>query len=58
MAEVKKMEKIGIAKVSNKGQVTIPAEVRQLLDLQPGDFLVFLRNGNEIVIRKASLLFD
>lgn len=48
-----------IAKVTSKGQITIPIEVRKLLDLSPGDKVVFLSVGNEVVIRKVdSLDFD
>lgn len=48
-----------IAKVTSKGQITIPKEIRKKLDLRPGSKVVFLNIGNEIVIRKAdSLDFD
>jgi AbrB family looped-hinge helix DNA binding protein len=43
-----------IAKVTSKGQITIPAEMRELLGVQPGDKLVFERQPNgEIFVRKA-----
>lgn len=38
------------AKVSKKGQVTIPAEIRNLLGVQSGDFITFGVNDQSIVI--------
>lgn len=38
------------AKVSKKGQVTIPAEIRNLLGVQSGDFITFGVNDQNIVI--------
>lgn len=43
------------SKLTSKGQTTIPLEVREYLNLQPGDKLVYtLRNGKvEIRTRKV-----
>lgn len=38
------------AKISKKGQVTIPAEIRNLLDVQSGDYITFGVNEQNIVI--------
>lgn len=46
-------ETVDVAPVSEKGQVTIPKEVRLTLHLKPGDRLAFVSSGNEIVLRKA-----
>jgi len=32
---------MGLGRVQARGQVTVPAEVRQALDLRPGDMLLF-----------------
>ncbi len=42
-----------IARVSAKGQVTIPKEVRELLGIKPGDFVAFIARDGEIVLKKA-----
>jgi AbrB family looped-hinge helix DNA binding protein len=45
------------AVVSSKGQVTIPAEVREALDLQQGDIVDFHLPANgegEVTVRRAS----
>ena len=39
------------ASVTSKGQVTIPAKIRDLLDIQPGDRLFFESQGHEVRIR-------
>ena len=43
-----------IAKITSKGQITVPAEMRELLGVKPGDKLIFERNANgEIFVRKV-----
>jgi len=43
-----------IAKITSKGQITIPAETRRQLGLKPGDKVAFERTSEgEILIRKA-----
>lgn len=41
------------AKVTSKGQVTIPKRVRSELGLQDGDYLIFETKGDRAVLRKA-----
>lgn len=43
------------SKVTSKGQITIPAEVRQALNIQEGDHLIFESIGEyEIKVRVAN----
>lgn len=45
------------ARVTSKGQITIPKRVRQALDLQEGDEVVFRVEGSRAVLaRTADLL--
>lgn len=48
------------AKLTSKGQITIPKEVREKLGLAPGDRLEFLEEDGRFVVRKklASSPFD
>jgi AbrB family looped-hinge helix DNA binding protein len=39
------------AKITSKGQITIPRDVRRALGVRPGDKLVFEKVGNVIHIR-------
>lgn len=39
------------SKVTAKGQTTIPKEIRELLGLRPGDRVLFLRKGSDVVIQ-------
>jgi antitoxin PrlF len=49
------MAEIGISSISEKGQVTIPKEIRDKLALKAGDKLVFvMEEDNEIAIHKAT----
>lgn len=41
------------ARVTSKGQITIPKVVREYFDLKPGDDVVFLPHDEGVVIRRA-----
>ena len=41
------------AKLTSKGQVTIPKEVRLKLGLKPGDTLAYEVDGDTVRVRKA-----
>ncbi len=45
------MSHIDITKMSSKGQVVIPQELRK--DIQEGDKLVVIRNKDQIILKKA-----
>lgn len=51
--EVRIEKKLGTAKVSKKGQVTLPQTVRVILEVEPGDRIVFILRDSEIIVRKA-----
>jgi len=44
---------VGTSIISEKGQVTIPKEIRDKLGIVQGDRLVFDLKGNEIIIKKT-----
>jgi AbrB family looped-hinge helix DNA binding protein len=39
---------VAVAKVTSKGQVTLPASIRRRLKLRKGSRIVFLEHGNEV----------
>ena len=45
-----------LAKVTTKGQVTIPKSIRDLLGLKEGSKILFIQKGNDIVIQNAEML--
>ena len=46
---------MNLAKISANGQITVPAEIRRLLDLKSGDKILFFQKpSGEIVINNAS----
>lgn len=46
---------MNLAKISRNGQITVPIEIRKLLDLKAGDKIVFSQKPNgEVVISNAS----
>jgi AbrB family looped-hinge helix DNA binding protein len=40
--------------LTSQGQATIPKEIREALDLQPGDRVEFSLEGGSVVVRRAS----
>jgi antitoxin PrlF len=40
-----------LAKITSKGQVTVPRDIRRALGVRPGDKLVFEKVGNVVRIR-------
>ena len=40
-------------RLTEKGQVTIPIEIRQQLGMRPGDELEFTINGSTVVVQRA-----
>ena len=45
---------IAITKISSKGQIVIPAEMRR--DIHEGDKLVIIKNDHQIILKKATAL--
>lgn len=45
---------IAMTKMSSKGQVVIPVEMRE--DLNEGDKIIVIQNKGQIILKKASLL--
>lgn len=44
--------------VTQKGQATIPAPVRQFLGLKPGQKITFEKRGDEILLKSQDKLVD
>ena len=45
---------VSVGSVNSKGQVTIPKEIRDALGLVKGDRIVFMLEGERVVIMKAT----
>jgi len=43
-----------IAKITSKGQITIPVEIRRKLNLKEGDKVVFIEDGDQIILANAA----
>lgn len=46
------------AKITSKGQITLPKEVRKLLDVKEGSVVVFEKEDDRIVIKTAKTIKD
>ena len=45
-----------LAKITAKGQITIPVQVRKMLGVKDGDKVVFWNEGNKIIIGNSTRL--
>ncbi len=45
-----------LAKVTSKGQITIPKSIREKLELKEGSKVIFLQRGNEIIVKNSAML--
>jgi AbrB family looped-hinge helix DNA binding protein len=46
--------KIGYSQVSTKGQVVIPSELREALQIEPGTQVAMQREGDVIILRPVT----
>ncbi len=46
------------SKITSKGQITLPKEVRKLLNVQEGNVIVFEKENDKIVIKPGRTLRD
>lgn len=44
-----------LAKITKRGQITIPVEIRKKLGVQEGDKVIFLEDNGRIIIGNAAL---
>jgi AbrB family looped-hinge helix DNA binding protein len=47
---------LDVSRVTSKGQVTIPVEMRRKLGIKDGDKVVFMEEGNRIVIANSAMV--
>lgn len=45
-----------LARVSSKGQITIPVEIRKKLNLKEGDKVLFIEENGKIVLANSSYI--
>jgi len=45
-----------LAKLTSKGQITIPKEIRDKLKLKTGDKVIFIEDGEKIIFANSSLI--
>jgi len=45
-----------LAKVTTKGQITIPKPIRDLLELKEGSKIIFIQKGKDIIIQNSAML--
>ena len=44
-----------LAKITSKGQITIPLAIRRKLGVKEGDKVLFIQDGNKIIMMNASI---
>lgn len=46
--------KMEVAKITSKGQITIPIDIRKKLNLKDGDKVIFIEDGDRIIFANAA----
>ena len=49
-------ERIGESRVTTKGQITLPKGVREVLNAEEGDYIIFFKEEGRIFIEAGSLI--
>jgi len=52
------LEVVGRSVITGKFQVTVPKSVRELLDAENGDFLVFVKDHDTIVVKRGRVKIE
>lgn len=58
LEDVLRMDSLGASKVTRKFQATVPKDVRKHLKLEHGDLLVFLKEDDEILLKRGRVEVD
>ncbi|HWQ76707.1 MAG TPA: AbrB/MazE/SpoVT family DNA-binding domain-containing protein [Syntrophomonas sp.] len=45
-----------LAKITKRGQITIPAEIRKKLGVKDGDKVIFIEENGRIIIENAAMI--
>ena len=53
---MKGVDLMELAKVTTKGQITIPKAIRELLKLKDGSKVLFIQKNDEIIIQNSSMV--
>ena len=43
-----------VAKITSRGQITIPIDIRKKLGVKEGDKVIFIEDGNNIIVANAA----
>lgn len=49
------LKRMGEAKITRGGQVTLNRMVRQEMDVKEGDYVIFLKDGDKIILVPAEI---
>ncbi len=52
-AQEPREEVLGVGKITAKGQITVPIDVRTEFSFNLGDRLLFVKRGEELVVKKS-----
>lgn len=50
------MEIIAKAQISSRGQIALPKAVKNILEAEEGDYIIFVKENKDIIIKVASLV--
>lgn len=53
---IERVKFMELAKITTKGQITIPVEIRKILNLKDGDKVVFMAENGKVVMENSTRL--
>jgi AbrB family looped-hinge helix DNA binding protein len=52
------LEVVGRSVITGKSQVTLPKSVREVLDADKGDFLVFVKDRDAVIVKRGRVKIE
>lgn len=49
-------EQVGASRMTTKNQITVPKEVKDILHVKPGDYVVYMREGNRVYLVAGAIV--
>jgi AbrB family looped-hinge helix DNA binding protein len=49
------MKLLGNSKLTSKSQVTVPKPVREILELDIGDLLLYVKDHNQVILKRGRI---
>lgn len=49
-------EQIGASRMTAKSQITVPKEVKDIIHVKPGEYVVYMKEGNRVYLVAGAIV--